>query len=62
MDKVKDVIKKLVSENGLPYVADLLGETTTRNIENWIKPGKKVPSDKVGMIKKLLIAGGHLDE
>lgn len=61
VDKVQQALKDLVEANGLPYVANLLGETTTRNIQNWIKPEKTIPASKAGMIEKILRLEGHLN-
>lgn len=62
MDQVQKVIRDLVSKEGIVFVAHLLGETTTRNIENWIKPDKSIPKDKIGLIKRVLKFNGYINE
>lgn len=60
MDNLKIKLKSLVELKGASYVAMILCEGTTRNLQRWLKDGEKIPSTKELLVKKVLSDEGYL--
>ena len=60
--KVQLAFIKIVDEKGLPYVAQILGEKTTRNVQNWYISADGIPTSKIGMVERILKLSGHFND